>query len=473
MPAIDPTQLHALNDQLKEWASDDETIYPVTIKQLSIDDQGIDVLTDTAAGYARNGRTLLVTDRTAMTRQGHDLKQTVQNALSNACATTTLCLDADAEHELHADLDEVHKLQPIVADYDLVVSVGSGTVTDIVKYARHLAARETGKPVAFTCFPTAASVTAYTSALAVISVDGAKRTLASLPPDAVICDLPTLAEAPFLMTAAGFGDVLARSVAYGDWYIAYELGMADTFSLVPGQLLQHAEQHMIDQADSIAHSRSDGIRALIEAVLLAGMSMSIVNETAPISGWEHVISHYLDMTAHTDQRPIGLHGGQVGVGTLIAGRAYERVWPALDLDRLQADIDQQQQQSDLQTIKTLFEKCDPTGAMIKEIWRDYSKKVDRWNAASQQRARFIARKRDGSLDPFISKSVRSSRAIAEALSNASAPSRFADLDAPIPDHTAVQAVQFSHMIRARFTLGDLLDRSGWLDRQRAEELLAS
>ena len=48
--------------------------------------------------------------------------------------------------------------------------------------------------------PTAASVTAFTSSLAVLLVDGVKRTRPSRFPDAVVCDLETLAAAPPAMT---------------------------------------------------------------------------------------------------------------------------------------------------------------------------------------------------------------------------------------------------------------------------------
>ncbi len=91
-------------------------------------------------------------------------------------------------------------------------------------------------------------MTACSSPLAVMTIDSVKRTLPALAPDAVVCDLRTLAEAPVQMTRAGFGDVLARSVSYGDWYLAWQLGMDDSFSEVPEMLLQHAEQAMAVEA---------------------------------------------------------------------------------------------------------------------------------------------------------------------------------------------------------------------------------
>jgi glycerol-1-phosphate dehydrogenase [NAD(P)+] len=374
----------------------------------------------------------------------------------------------------HAKLEAAQGLCAELGAYAVAVSLGSGTVTDITKYARHLFVEANpSATIRFVSFPTAASVTAFTSALAVLSVDGVKRTLSSRAPDAVICDLRTIADAPAIMSQAGFGDVLARSVAYGDYFLAHAVGMDDDFSALPGRLLAQAEQEMLDRADDVAKAALPGVRSVTEAVLLAGMAMSIVNQTAPISGWEHVISHFFDMTAGYDGREQALHGGQVGVATLVAARAYERAWNVLDLDRIASDVPADASAAWRRRVESTFAKYDPAGKLMAEIWRDYDKKMTRWARSGEARRRFVARKRAGEFDPFIAANVRTSQAVEDYLARAGAPRTFGTLDEPISPETAHAAVQSSHLIRARFTLGDLLDQGGWLNPDRAAALLGA
>lgn len=472
MQRIDPTDITGINEQLRSWAAGRETLRPVAIGHLVIEDEAIPALAELVRTLAGGGRVLMLTDRTVMQRGGDDVKTVVADALGRVAPLTRLEWPPDPSETFHPDLETARTIAEKLAHHAAIVSVGSGSVTDVAKYARHLVAEQTpSSSPAFISFPTAASVTAFTSALAVLSRDGVKRTLASRGPDAVVCDLRTIADAPLLMTQAGFGDVLARSVAYGDWYLSIQLGMDDPFSELPGRLLAAAEQAMIDRAAGVAVRDPAAVRAVLEAVLLAGMAMSIVNQTAPISGWEHVISHYLDMTADHDGRELALHGGQVGAATLVAARAYERAWPGLDVDRLTAETTEADVAALRQQIERRFRPYDSSGAMAAEIWRDSEIKIKRWQSAIEQRRQFAARKRAGEFEEFLNRNVRSSAAVAAALSAAGAPKRFADLNHPIPRDAAFAAVRSGHLIRTRFTLGDLLDQSGWLNDDSAASLL--
>ncbi|NUQ00338.1 MAG: iron-containing alcohol dehydrogenase, partial [Armatimonadetes bacterium] len=405
---------------------------------------------------------LLVMDATPMRRGDEDLKALVEARLRTAAPLTVARLA-----EPHADLATAERLAAALADHDLLISCGSGSVTDLAKYARHLARTE----IPFLCLPTAASVTAFTSSLAVLLVDGVKRTLPARAPELVLVDLLALASAPPAMTAAGFGDVLARSVANADWFLAAELGMADGFSRVPGLLLAEAEERMVRQADSVALREPEAVCAVMEALLLAGLAMSLVDQTAPLSGWEHVISHFIDMTAAHDRREMGLHGEQVGVGTLIAARAYDRAWPALEVGALEWEPDAADLAQAKRYIVKVFKPYDPRGLMAAEIWRDAERKLRLWSATGSQHREFARRHAAGDYNDTIA-GVRSSAQVARALSRVGAPLRFEELSRPVPTATARAAVRHSHLIRSRFTLGDLLDLCGWLTDETAADLLA-
>ena len=460
---IDPTDIAHINERLRVWASPQETILPVTISRVVIADDARTELIEIAAENCRQGTALLVYDETLIQRGGSDLKNLLHDALGRRL---NVVVRKFASRDTR--IETARRLAGELGPYAALISVGSGSITDLAKYARHLHAEDVGRTIPFISFPTAASMTAYSSSLAVITVDGVKRTLPASAPDAVVCDLPTLAEAPVQMTRAGFGDVLARSVSYGDWYLAWQLGMDDSFSEVPGMLLQHAEQAMIEDAEKIGAGELEGVRRLMEALLLAGMAMSIVNQTAPLSGWEHAMSHYLDLTAATDGRCAGLHGAQVGVTTLVSARAYERIWVQLDFSLLDRAIEDRSYRT---TIEQRFGGQGHGGKLVAELWNDLEKKLSRWRSAQAARQRFVERGRRGEIDDFIRSRVGTSDHIRAALQRAGAAAEFSALQPAVSEQAATNMILESNLIRARFTLGDLLSICGRLTRETALDLL--
>lgn len=473
MQRIDPTNIAAINDLAHTWLLPGQTLYPVTIHHLVIEEDALAALPELVGQLAgSHARVLMVSDHTPMSRGGGDLKEQVASALRSAGTLHVRRLPEDAQQTLHADVVIAENLARQLAEATVLVSVGSGTVTDLCKHARYLHTQQAGRKLPWICMPTAASVTAFTSAIAVLTRDGVKRNFPGGTPDAVVCDLRSLADAPPRMTQAGFGDVIARSVAYGDWYLAHQLGMDDNFSPVASKLLEPAEQVMMESAESVAARDIRGVQAVTEALLLAGMAMSMVNQTAPISGWEHVISHYLDITAAGDGREQALHGAQVGAATLVVARGYERAWQGLDLEALQRSMDHQRIEALRKRTEKVFAAHDPSGRMSEEIWREFHRKLQKWDAAQARRREFAARKRAGEFEPFLAQAVRSSDAIALAMSRAGAPLRFTELTPPVGEASARAAAQHAHLVRARFTLGDLLDMTDWLTPEHAAGLLA-
>ena len=95
------------------------------------------------------------------------------------------------------------------------LAVGSGTITDITRFASH----RTRRP--FISLPTAPSVDGFTSPSASLVIGRIKQTVMAQPPMAVIADLATLTAAPQAMIAAGFGDILGKAIALADWQISH------------------------------------------------------------------------------------------------------------------------------------------------------------------------------------------------------------------------------------------------------------
>ena len=202
---------------------------------------------------------------------------------------------------------------------DLLISFGAGTINDVVKMASH------HHKIPFFAIPTAASMNGYTSAIAAILSGGVKRTIPTGQVSAIFGDLNILAHAPQEMTWAGFGDLVSKPYSNACWYLSSMLSdgvRTDT----PAKLLDGPFHDLLTKASGIKVRDSEAIRALTETLLLSGCAMALAGSSSPASGGEHLISHYWDMVAHANHRPLrAFHGTQVGIATLVSGRLYEGI----------------------------------------------------------------------------------------------------------------------------------------------------
>jgi len=405
-------------------------------------------------------KVILFQDAQPYQRAGASLKPLVQDLLAgHSRQVEILTLPPDPDGLVHADLDNVSRGQAAIGGRPTtVVALGSGTVCDVAKHACFLAEAEDGIQTTLVLVPTAASVTAFTSSLAVLLVDGVKRTRPSRFPDAVVCDLETLADAPPAMTRAGLGDCVARFVSYGDWYLAHQLGLVDRYSETPLALMgEDLDETYLQHAPLVRDGAPEGLAFLIRQVLLAGLAQSIVRISTPLSGTEHVVSHVLDMGAHAWGRPTALHGAQVGIATPLAAHAYELLQERFDpgRDRPTPPTPETVEARIGQT----FGPLDPSGRMAAECWRDYSRKLALWTA-SGERFDALRERWDEVVAPRLRQLVRPSATIREILKRCGHPLSFDDLDPPIPPEQARFALANAHLIRERFVIGDLL---WWLD----------
>jgi glycerol-1-phosphate dehydrogenase [NAD(P)+] len=444
---------------LRAWLADQEDAD--LLADLPI--RGVVVRPDALAGLAgllddlgAPSRVVLIQDDRPYQRAGAPLKPLVREILAgHGRQVEVLTLPAGPDGLVYADLENVARGRLAIGGRPTtVVALGSGTVCDVAKHACFLAEGEDGARTTLVLVPTAASVTAYTSSLAVLLVDGVKRTRPSRFPDAVVCDLETLAAAPPAMTRAGLGDCLARFVSYGDWYLAHQLGLVDRYSETPLALMgEDLGETYLEHAPLVAAGTPVGLAFLIRQVLLAGLAQSIVRISTPLSGTEHVISHVLDMGVHAWGRPTALHGAQVGVATPLAARAYELLQERFDPGRPRPTPPAPEAVE--ARIGDAFGALDPSGRMAAECWRDYSRKLAAWTAA-EPRFDEVRARWDDVVAPRLGQLVRPAETIREILRRTEHPLSFGDLDPPIPDEQARFALGNAHLIRERFVIGDLL-----------------
>src|SRR5215216_5153586 len=212
---------------------------------------------------------ILVMDETPMFRAGENLKELIVRTLHNeGWQTQVTWMRADESGQVHTDMPHIREVQASLSPSCSVLSVGSGVVTDIAKHGCFLYQQETGESIPYVIFQTANSVSAFTSNMSPTFVDGVKRTLDSRYPDALICDLETLRDAPVVITAGGVGDMLAVFVSFPDWYLAHCLGMDPTYSALAKNLVGPLDEILLAHAQGIRNGEMESVAVLAKVISL-------------------------------------------------------------------------------------------------------------------------------------------------------------------------------------------------------------
>ena len=257
------------------------------------------------------GRLRLIADRNTWTAMGKEAERELR---AGGVATRATIFDSPG---LAADERSVVRL---LADDDpaerLLVAVGSGTITDIVRFVAHRTGRE------FVSLATAPSVDAYSSIVAAMTFDGMKRTVSAAAPLAVFADIEALARAPGPMIAAGFGDTIAKFFAVADWRLGSLLWGESFDEAIAGRSVA-AARSCVEAAASIGSASPAGIGILMAALVESGLCMAQAGHSRPASGAEHHYSHYWELKLLAEGRPPILHGLKVGIGSLEAARLWE------------------------------------------------------------------------------------------------------------------------------------------------------
>jgi glycerol-1-phosphate dehydrogenase [NAD(P)+] len=241
------------------------------------------------------------------------LGRRVERALGAIGPITSLVLPGGP----HADEMTAELVGRETAHVDALVAVGSGTITDLTKYA----AARAGKPCA--AFGTAPSMNGYTSPSAAITIDGLKKSVPAVAPAGVFLDLGVLAAAPVRLIRAGLGDSLCRSTAQADWLLAHLL-RGEPYREAPFALLGPDEPGLLAEPEALVRGDRAAVARLARTLVLSGFGMAICGGSYPASQGEHLISHYADMLGSPDWPP-SFHGEQVGVATLAMARLQEQI----------------------------------------------------------------------------------------------------------------------------------------------------
>jgi len=225
----------------------------------------------------------------------------------------------DERGDVLADASSIlHLLLHVSERTEAIIACGSGTIHDIVRFV----AARTDRP--FLSVPTAASVDGFTSAGAPLIIAGVKRTIQTKSPEAIFADLTVLSRAPISLTAAGLGDMLGKYTSLADWQVSRDLA-GEPFCPAAYELTKEALERCVTAAGELASGSDEGIRLLMEALLISGWSMLAIDHSRPASGGEHHLSHIWEMQSIRMGLKQQLHGAKVGVATVLLSRLYSRL----------------------------------------------------------------------------------------------------------------------------------------------------
>ena len=257
----------------------------------------------------------------------------VEKALTAAGFAVTSCVIHREGDMLPDDLSCGEVLLSITRETEFLIAVGSGTVNDTTR----INAERTKLP--FVSVGTAPSMDGYASAVAPLLHRGLKIQRPAVCPEIIVCDLDVLATAPMPMIASGVGDVLGKYIAIADWKLGAIIN-GEPCCPVCVEMVTRAVAALVDHVDEIAAKTETGMRILIEALLLSGVTIMIIDNTRAVASIEHNIAQYWEMIMVQQGLEPPMHGASVGVSTLLVWPMFERFakedLSTLDLEAVRA-----------------------------------------------------------------------------------------------------------------------------------------
>ncbi len=199
---------------------------------------------------------------------------------------------------------------------NFLVAVGSGSINDITRYVAFHTDRS------FVSIGTAPSMDGYTSVIAPLINNNLKVNKPAINPEVLICDLDIMKKAPYQMLISGFGDVAGKYIAIADWILGRFIN-GESYCPVNVEIVFQAVEKCMANVEQIKQRSNKGIKSLIEALILAGVTILILDNTRAVSSIEHAMGHYLEMMKLIQGEKPARHGITVGVTTGYVIKFYE------------------------------------------------------------------------------------------------------------------------------------------------------
>ncbi|HPD46057.1 MAG TPA: iron-containing alcohol dehydrogenase [Anaerohalosphaeraceae bacterium] len=289
--------------------------HSVPVRQIVYSEEAVAAIPDTLAAFTPGRRVLILADQRTWSVAGEEAAWALQQGGWDVSHTIV----GDTQHG--GPVCDDHTFEVLNAQLlpaDILLAVGAGVINDLTKW---LAAE---RDLPYAVLATAATMNGYTAANVAPTIKGVKTLHVARAPLAVFAIPSVLSDAPFELTAAGLGDVLAKPVSTADWLMNH-LFLGEYFCPFCARLINDLEPTYLDNPAAIREREPAALAALFNALVYSGIAMTVVGTSAPASGGEHMLSHTLDMMSSVDAVPHDLHGRQVGLGTIFACALYEQV----------------------------------------------------------------------------------------------------------------------------------------------------
>ena len=431
---------------------------PIGISAIAVGRGALDELPG-LADIPASGSAVVMTDAVPKSRGGEDVLEEVEARLERSLLRRVVV--GQAAERVHADELTIAQCIEQVSGASLLVTVGSGTLADIGKA---VSARLGG--VRHVVVQTATSVNGFADDQSVLLIDGVKRTTPTRWPDALIADSLILTGAPVGLNLAGVGDLLAMFTAPADWRLASLLLMVDEYLPATVGLVRKHGDRLLSLAPRLASRDEEAATGVAEILALSGISMGVAGTTAPASGMEHTVSHLIEMTMNSRGADSAYHGAQVGVCTIVASVLWSRIVAQLRAAQ-PPDLRFPTEDEMEGRVMAAFAPLDSAGAMGRECWRLYAKKLRRWNANRAALLEVDWSAFEASLTDLLGRPAE----LAASLVAAGAPTRFSQLDPPVDEELVRWALEQCHLMRDRFTIADLAFLTGGWDADAVDEVL--
>ena len=420
-------------------------IHKIGVKK--IESGNIDCLPDFISKIiGKNKKILILADNITYRVAG----EKIENILGKIWHVKSIILNPEGEKRVTAQEKYLSKIEGKIEDEKIIITVGTGTITDLGK----IAAARFNIPVI--CFPTAASMNAYTSPVAAYIKNGMKLTIPVKSAEAIFMDFEIIKDAPVDLTKAGFADSLSKGYANADWKISSMI-TGENFCFLPFEIMSKAEKKYVDKGKNILKKDGEIIGYLMEGLNIGGISMSIAGKSSPVSGAEHLISHFLDMYAHLNGKEnFSWHGLQVGIGILFSSFVYEHLQNLNKKDmEMMFRATKIDYESKIENIEKNFLKGKPI------LKKEFEKKI---KSLELLRERFPSLW-DGIKDE-VRKFIHPYSEIRNFLKNAECPLSFKEIG--VSEELGYNSILSARYIRDRLTILDIADELGIIEKIASE-----
>ena len=148
------------------------------------------------------------------------------------------------------------------------------------------------------------------------------------PPLACIVDTDIIRDAPWRFQAAGFADYMAKVCATDDWNLAYTQGKDQVYNEYAIMLARAQVEYLMKNAVRIRKKDERAFDAFLQAVMNDGFLTEMAGSSRILFGSEHVVAQGL-MEEQVRVNIRGLHGEQVGLGTILMAYLQGQDWVAV------------------------------------------------------------------------------------------------------------------------------------------------